>query len=165
ELPRDEADEQSQAYDEMRKKVMEQLRRAFRPEFLNRVSATIVFKSLSREELMSIVDLELLKVRERLSEHALILDVTEPAKALLGEKGYDPEFGARPLRRVITNMIEDRLSDGILAGTYKLGSTIHIDAKDGELLMNALESESNESHNDGESGTEVNLAAASPETN
>jgi ATP-dependent Clp protease ATP-binding subunit ClpC len=139
EVPRDEAQTQQQDYEEMRKKVMEQLRRAFRPEFLNRVSATIVFRSLTRDEIKQIVDLELNKVRERLSEHALILDVTDAARTLLGEKGYDPEFGARPLRRVITNMVEDRLSDGILAGTFKLGSTIHIDAKDGELVMEAVE--------------------------
>jgi len=134
-LPRDEERQQARDYEEMRKKVMEQLRRAFRPEFLNRVSATIVFKSLTREEIMEIVDLELNKVRERLSEHALILDVTDAAKAFLGEKGYDPEYGARPLRRVITNLVEDRLSDGILAGTYKIGSTVHIDVLDGELSM------------------------------
>jgi ATP-dependent Clp protease ATP-binding subunit ClpC len=140
EVQRDEAEVQQQSYDEMRKKVMDQLRRAFRPEFLNRVSATIVFRPLTREELTAIVDLELNKVRERLSEHALVLDVTEAAKVLLGDKGYDPEFGARPLRRVITNMVEDRLSDGILAGTFKLGSTIHIDAADGELVMTTLES-------------------------
>jgi ATP-dependent Clp protease ATP-binding subunit ClpC len=139
EVPRDEDQTQQQDYDEMRKKVMDQLRRAFRPEFLNRVSATIVFRSLTRDELKQIVDLELHKVRERLSEHALVLDVTDAAKMLLGEKGYDPEFGARPLRRVITNMVEDRLSDGILAGTFKLGSTIHIDAKDGELVMETVE--------------------------
>ncbi len=141
ELPREEAATLAQDYDEMRKKVMEQLRRAFRPEFLNRVSATIVFRSLTREELTQIVDLELNKVRERLAEHALILEVTESAKIVLGEKGYDPEFGARPLRRVITNMVEDRLSDGILAGTFKLGSTIHIDAQEGELVMTPIESE------------------------
>jgi len=139
EVPRDDAQTQQQDYEEMRKKVMDQLRRAFRPEFLNRVSATIVFRSLTRDEIKQIVDLELNKVRERLSEHALILDVTDAARTLLGEKGYDPEFGARPLRRIITNMVEDRLSDGILAGTFKLGSTIHIDAKDGELVMEAVE--------------------------
>ncbi len=141
-LPRDEEQSQAQEYDEMRKKVMEQLRRAFRPEFLNRVSATIVFRSLTKDEIKAIVDLELHKVRERLSEHALILDVTDAAKDLLGEKGYDPEFGARPLRRIITNMVEDRLSDGILAGTFKLGSTIHIDAKEGELVFETKESQS-----------------------
>jgi len=143
-LPRDDSETVAQEYDEMRKKVMEQLRRAFRPEFLNRVSATIVFKPLTREELMSIVDLELNKVRERLSEHALMLEVTDAAKVLLGEKGYDPEFGARPLRRVITNMVEDRMSDGILAGTFKLGSTVKIDAAEGELTMTPIETESNQ---------------------
>jgi ATP-dependent Clp protease ATP-binding subunit ClpC len=93
--------------------------------FQSYLSATIVFRPLTREELTAIVDLELNKMRERLAEHALVLDMTEPAKILLGEKGYDPEFGARPLRRVITNMVEDRLSDGILAGTFKLGSTLY----------------------------------------
>src|SRR5258708_39353142 len=156
EVPRNEEATEVQAYDEMRKKVMEQLRRAFRPEFLNRVSATIVFRSLTRPELTEIVDLELNKVRERLSEHALVLDVSEPAKELLGNKGYDPEFGARPLRRVITNMVEDRLSDGILAGTFKLGSTVHIDAQEGELVMTAIETEAHPAPDEA-------TAAASPE--
>jgi ATP-dependent Clp protease ATP-binding subunit ClpC len=140
-LPRDESAEQARDYDEMRKKVMDQLRRAFRPEFLNRVSGTIVFRSLSRDELMEIVDLEINKVRERLAEHALTLEVTDAAKGLLGEKGYDPEYGARPLRRVITNMVEDRLSDGILAGTFKIASTVLVDATDGELIMQMIESQ------------------------
>ena len=139
-VPRDEESSQAKDYEEMRKKVMDQLRRAFRPEFLNRVSGTIVFRSLSREEITQIVDLELNKVRERLSEHALMLDITPEAKALLAEKGYDPEYGARPLRRVITNLVEDRLSDGILSGTFKIGSAVHIDAKDGELVMTTEES-------------------------
>lgn len=140
ELPRDETKLQQQEYDEMRKKVTEQLRRAFRPEFLNRVSATIVFRSLSREELMQIVDLELDKVRERVIEHAVTLELTDAAKAFLGEKGYDPEYGARPLRRVITNLVEDRLSDGILSGIFKAGSTILLDVADGELIMSMVES-------------------------
>ncbi|MBX3086639.1 MAG: ATP-dependent Clp protease ATP-binding subunit [Anaerolineae bacterium] len=134
-IPRDEQVAEAQAYDEMRKRVTEQLRRAFRPEFLNRVSATIVFKSLTKEEIKAIVELELNKVRERVAEHALVLDVTDEARSLLGEKGYDPEYGARPLRRVITNMVEDRLSDGILSGIFKIGSTVRIDAVDGELTM------------------------------
>jgi ATP-dependent Clp protease ATP-binding subunit ClpC len=153
EVRRDEAELQEQNYDEIRKKVMDQLRRAFRPEFLNRVSATIVFRPLSREELMSIVDLELEKVRERIREMAFTIEVTNAAKMLLGEKGYDPDFGARPLRRIITNMVEDRLSDGILSGSLKLGSAILIDAKDGELTFTPIES--------GASDAEV--ATASPE--
>ncbi len=139
EVPRDEAQSQTQEYDEMRKKVMDQLRRAFRPEFLNRVSATIVFRSLSRDEIKAIVDLELNKVRERLSEHALVLELTDAAKQLLSEKGYDPEYGARPLRRVITNLVEDRLSDGILSGVFKIGSTVRVDAVEGEIVMNTVE--------------------------
>jgi ATP-dependent Clp protease ATP-binding subunit ClpC len=157
-VPREEDESQAADYDEMRKKVMEQLRRAFRPEFLNRVSATIVFRSLTREEITAIVDLELNKVRERLAEHALVLEMTDAAKQLLAEKGYDPEFGARPLRRVITNMVEDRLSDGILAGTFKLGSTIRIDAQDGELTFNPIE-------NEPAPVLDVSAAAASPEAN
>ncbi|MCE7946857.1 MAG: ATP-dependent Clp protease ATP-binding subunit [Chloroflexi bacterium CFX4] len=145
-LPRDESAEQARDYDEMRKKVMDQLRRAFRPEFLNRVSGTIVFRSLTRDELMEIVDLEINKVRERLAEHALTLEVTDAAKGLLGEKGYDPEYGARPLRRVITNMVEDRLSDGILAGTFKIASTVLVDAADGELIMQMIESQNGSAH-------------------
>jgi len=122
-------------YDDMRKKVTEQLKRAFKPEFLNRVSATIVFRALTREEIQQIVDLELRKVSERLSDHALTITLTDSAKALLGEKGYDPEFGARPLRRVITNMVEDRLSDGILSGEFPIGSTVRIDAVNNELTF------------------------------
>jgi len=144
--PRDENAEQVRDYEEMRKKVLEQLRRAFRPEFLNRVSAIIVFRSLTREEILQIVDLEINKLRQRLTEHNLKLEITDAAKALLGEKGYDPEYGARPLRRVITNMVEDRLSDGILAGTFKVGSTILIDAVDGELVMNTIESPNGVEH-------------------
>jgi ATP-dependent Clp protease ATP-binding subunit ClpC len=155
ERPVDENSMQEQTYEDISRKVRDQLRRAFRPEFLNRVSATIVFRPLSREELMEIVDLELDKVRERISEHALVLDVTDAAKALLGEKGYDPEFGARPLRRVITNMVEDRLSDGILAGTFKLGSTVHIDAENGELVMTEVQTDG------GTPSSEVDLSEAS----
>src|SRR5260370_24541123 len=102
------------------------------------------------------VDLEVQKVREGWDEHALVLEVTDAAKLLLGNKGYDPEFGARPLRRVITNMVEDRLSDGILAGTFKLGSTVHIDAQEGELVMSAIETEAHPAPDEA-------TAAASPE--
>jgi ATP-dependent Clp protease ATP-binding subunit ClpC len=134
-----EAADEARTYDDMRKKVMEQLRRAFRPEFLNRVSATIVFRSLTREEIKAIVELELKKVAERVSEQALVLDVTDAAKDLLALRGYDAEYGARPLRRVITNLVEDRLSDGILSGTYKLGATVRIDAVDNEITLTQIE--------------------------
>ncbi len=116
-----------QDYTEMRKSVMESLRRAFRPEFLNRVDATIVFRALSKEEITEIVDLEIQKVNERLEERAMALRLTDAAKTFLADEGFDPDFGARPLRRVVTNMVEDRLSDVILAGEIKLGSIVLID--------------------------------------
>jgi ATP-dependent Clp protease ATP-binding subunit ClpC len=116
-----------QDYDEMRKNVMDSLRRAFRPEFLNRVDATIVFRALSKEEITKIVDLELAKVNDRLAERAMTLTATDAARNYLAEKGFDPDYGARPLRRLITNLVEDRLSDVILAGDIKLGSTVLVD--------------------------------------
>jgi ATP-dependent Clp protease ATP-binding subunit ClpC len=163
-VPVDEERQSARDYDEMRKKVMEQLRRAFRPEFLNRVSGTVVFRSLTREEITAIVELELNKVRERLSEHALMLVLTDEAKNLLAEKGYDPEYGARPLRRVITNLVEDRMSDGILSGQFKLGSTVHIDAKDGELVFSQIDApitlSDGENGENGEMGTAALTAGA-----
>nr|PZN58599.1 MAG: NDP-hexose 4-ketoreductase [Chloroflexota bacterium] len=129
-----EADEKRN-YEEMRKNVMEQLRRAFRPEFINRVDATVVFRSLSRAEIKQIVDLELDKVRERLIEHAITLEVSEEAREWLAEKGYDPDYGARPLRRLIQNEIEDVLSDGILSGKFELASVVHVDVADGEIVF------------------------------
>jgi len=138
--PRDDAKEEQFQYDEMRKNVTEQLRRAFRPEFLNRVDATIVFRALTRNEIKQIVDLELKKVGERLIEHAITLDVTDGARDWMAMKGYDPEFGARPLRRLIQNEVEDSLSDGILSGQFKLASEVRVTVgDDGELLLEAVE--------------------------
>ncbi|MBC7870438.1 MAG: ATP-dependent Clp protease ATP-binding subunit [Chitinophagaceae bacterium] len=131
---------EKETYDDMRKNVIEQLRRAFRPEFLNRVDASIVFRSLTREEIKQIVDFELIKVSERLIEHAITLDVTEPARDWIAEKGYDPEYGARPLRRLIQNEIEDALSDGILGGKFTIGGLVRIGVgDDGELIMEQTE--------------------------
>jgi len=139
--PRNDALDEKQNYDDMRKNVTEQLRRMFRPEFLNRVDATVVFRALSRAEIKQIVDLELAKVKERLVEHAITLDITEEGREWLAEKGYDPEFGARPLRRLIQNEVEDALSDGILGGKFKVASMIRVTAKDGELVLEAAEEE------------------------
>jgi len=131
---------EKETYDDMRKNVIEQLRRAFRPEFLNRVDASIVFRSLTREEIKQIVDFELSKVSERLIEHAITLDVTEAAREWIADKGYDPEYGARPLRRLIQNEIEDALSDGILGGRFTIAGLVRIDAgEDGELVMEQTE--------------------------
>lgn len=130
-------DEKSEelAYEEMRDKLMGQLKRVFRPEFLNRVDATIVFRSLTKAEITDIVDLELAKVQERLAEHQINLNVTDAAKTLLADEGYDPDYGARPLRRVIQYRVEDALSDTLLAGEFKDGDTIVVDAEDNKIVL------------------------------
>ncbi len=141
-LPSGEGGEE-QDYQEMRKNVMENLRRAFRPEFLNRVDATIVFRALTKEEIADIVDLEMKKVNERLAERAMSLTITDAARTYLADKGYDPDYGARPLRRLITSLVEDKLSDVILAGSIKLGSTVRVDhdADNDELTFSEVQPE------------------------
>ena len=132
------------SFDEMRKNVTDQLRRMFRPEFLNRVDATIVFRSLTKDEIKQIVELELNKVRERLIEHAITLELTDEARDWLAEKGYDPEYGARPLRRLIQNEIEDALSDGILGGRFHLAGVVRAAVREGELVLENVEEETDE---------------------
>ncbi|WP_228845336.1 ATP-dependent Clp protease ATP-binding subunit [Phototrophicus methaneseepsis] len=131
----DEDQKAEEDYSDMSKNVMDQVRRMFRPEFLNRVDATIIFRSLSPQEIESIVDLELNKVRERLIEHAITLHVTEEGRAWLAREGYDSEYGARPLRRLIQNEIEDRMSDGILAGDFTIGSTVRVTTDENDDLV------------------------------
>jgi ATP-dependent Clp protease ATP-binding subunit ClpC len=137
--PRDEATDAAASaehdYEEMRKKLLEELKRAFLPEFLNRVDNVIVFHALSREEIAQIVYLELDKVRTRLVEYDMELDVTEAARAVLAEEGYSEEYGARPLRRVIQSRIEDALSDAILAGEFEAGDTVLVDAEEDEIVL------------------------------
>jgi ATP-dependent Clp protease ATP-binding subunit ClpC len=140
-LPRDEAAEQRLAYDEMRKTLTEALRKVFRPEFLNRVDATVVFHALTREQIAEIVDLELAKVGERLHDHAIALRASPEARRLLADLGYDPEMGARPLKRVIQNKVEDRMSDALLSGEFKHGDRVLVDAADKEIVLRLDESE------------------------
>jgi ATP-dependent Clp protease ATP-binding subunit ClpC len=117
------------AYSDMQKKLNTALKRAFRPEFINRVDSTIIFRSLSKEDLHEIVSLELDKVAGRLTEYEIVLDATPDAIDKLSELGYDPEFGARPLRRVIQAKVEDPLSDGLLSGKFQQKSTIMADVE------------------------------------
>ena len=131
--------DQKAEYADMRKNVTDQLRRMFRPEFLNRVDATIVFRSLSKDEIKQIVELELNKVRERLIEHAITLELTEDAREWLADKGYDPDYGARPLRRLLQSAIEDELSDGILSGRFQLAGIVRVTVHDGELVLENVE--------------------------
>jgi ATP-dependent Clp protease ATP-binding subunit ClpC len=134
-LKRDEEAEEHQAYEEMRKKLMVSLKRVFRPEFINRLDSVIVFRSLNKEDITNIVELELDKVAVRLEEHELELNATPAALELLAELGYDPEMGARPLRRVIQQKVEDKLSDAVLAGEFKDGDLIIVDVEDDDIIL------------------------------
>jgi ATP-dependent Clp protease ATP-binding subunit ClpC len=132
---RDAAHSEHEAYDDMKDKVLGELKHIFRPEFLNRIDGTIVFHALSREDITQIVDLELDKVRERLQEYHFDLSLTDAAREYLAEAGYDPNFGARPLRRVIQAEVEDALSEAVLAGRFRENDVVEIDAEDGELVF------------------------------
>ena len=136
-MKRDEATEERLSYEDMRKKLNESLKRAFRPEFINRMDSVVIFRSLNKEDIQKIVSLELSKVSERLVEHNLVLTASEEALATLATMGYDSEFGARPLRRVIQQRVEDPLSDRLLAGEFVNGDTIFVDInEDGEIVLN-----------------------------
>ncbi len=134
-IKRDEELEEKLAYQEMRKKLLDSLKRVFRPEFINRVDAVIVFRSLSMESIKEIVHLEVDKVSLRLEDHDIVINLTPAALDLLAEMGYDPEMGARPLKRVIQKHIEDAFSDALLAGEFEDGDTIIVDAVDGEIKL------------------------------
>jgi ATP-dependent Clp protease ATP-binding subunit ClpC len=124
----------------MRKKLTETLKRAFRPEFINRVDNVIVFRSLTRENIQQIVKLELAKVSQRLTEHRITIEASPAALSLLGEQGYDPDMGARPLRRVIQLKVEDQLSDNLLSGGFVDGDHIQVDVNpDGDIILTRAE--------------------------
>ena len=128
-LKRNEVTEERLAYEEMRKKLLDALRRVFRPEFINRLDSVIVFRSLNKDDITQIVELELKKVSQRLEEHSVMLQATPAALELLANLGYDPDMGARPLRRVIQNKVEDPLSDALLAGEFEDCVTILVDVR------------------------------------
>jgi ATP-dependent Clp protease ATP-binding subunit ClpA len=121
--------------DKIREKVMESLREQFRPEFLNRVDDIIVFQALTEDELSHIVELQLAEVAERLTEKHITLSVTAAAKTYLAKEGYNPDFGARPLKRLIQNKILDELALKLLEGVAKEGSTVTVDAKKNLLTL------------------------------
>jgi len=115
----DETKTQQMDYDKMKEKLLDELKKSFRPEFLNRIDGVVVFHSLSKDNIRKIVDLMLAQVSQQLAEKEIKLEVTDAAKDFLGEKGYDEVFGARPLRRVIQDMIEDKLSESVLRSEFK----------------------------------------------
>ncbi|MEK5378693.1 ATP-dependent protease ATP-binding subunit ClpC [Niallia sp. FSL W8-0635] len=124
-----------QDYKDMKGKVMEELKRAFRPEFLNRIDETIVFHALEKKHLKEIVTLMADQLVKRLTEQDIQLTITEAAKEKIAEEGYDPEYGARPLRRAIQKHIEDRLSEELLKGTVLTGQQIELDVENGEFTV------------------------------
>jgi ATP-dependent Clp protease ATP-binding subunit ClpC len=122
----------------MKEMLRKEVERTFRPEFINRVDEIIVFRSLTREDLVTIIDYEVRKVYKRLREHNLELSLDEAAKEFLITKGYNPDFGARPLRRAIEQLVEDPLSEAILRGEYKGCSKINVSTKDDHLFFEGL---------------------------
>jgi len=135
-LMRDQNQDEKLAYEEMSKKLLDALKKSFRPEFINRLDSIIVFHALSRENIHNIAKMELKKVAERLKERDITLQATDAAIEKLAEKGYDPEMGARPLRRVIQLEIEDQLSDDLLAEKFKDGDTVWIDVdEEGRFIL------------------------------
>jgi ATP-dependent Clp protease ATP-binding subunit ClpC len=134
-LKHDEETEEKLAYEEMRKKLMDSLKRVFRPEFINRLDSVIVFRALSKEDIQEIVKLELDKVAERLKDHDITLTATPVALDKLAELGYDPDMGARPLKRVIQQKVEDALSDAMLSGTFQDGDNVIVDFREEEIVL------------------------------
>jgi ATP-dependent Clp protease ATP-binding subunit ClpC len=121
------SDETGMSYDDMKNRIMGDLKKVFRPEFLNRIDEVIVFHKLAKEEVKEIIDLMINRVRVQVAEHELQLELTDEAKDLLVEKGWDPSMGARPLRRAIQRYIEDPLADEVLrAGPMTPGSTVMV---------------------------------------
>jgi ATP-dependent Clp protease ATP-binding subunit ClpC len=120
-------DDTGLSYEDMKTRIMGELKKVFRPELLNRIDEVIVFHKLSKEEITTIVDLMMKRLREQMAEHEAAIELTESAKELLVEKGYDPAMGARPLRRAIQRYIEDPLADFVLGRSIKPGSTILVD--------------------------------------
>jgi ATP-dependent Clp protease ATP-binding subunit ClpC len=129
-------------YDEMKTRIMGELKKVFRPEFLNRIDDVVVFHQLEKDEVKTIVELLLRRIRESLAERGLQLELAEDAKDLLVEKGWDPSMGARPLRRAIQRYIEDPLADFVLRAELPAGATVMVErAPDGEVSLTVREPE------------------------
>jgi ATP-dependent Clp protease ATP-binding subunit ClpB len=130
-----EASRRGEDDDRLKDKLMDVLRHTFRPEFLNRVDETVIFKSLGKGEIEKIVEIQLKDLRKRLAERKLSLEVTPEAKAMLAERGYDPVFGARPLKRTIQRMIENPLAVEVLAGHFTEGDHILVEPDGGTFTF------------------------------
>ena len=135
----DESKVQQKSYDRMKENLLGELKKTFRPEFINRIDGVVVFHPLDKDQIRQIVDLMLVSVTKQLAEKGIKLEITETAKDLLGRKGYDEVFGARPLRRTIQDLVEDRLSEDLLRAGFKDGDSVVVDlAENGEELSIAV---------------------------
>ncbi|TME65642.1 MAG: AAA family ATPase [Chloroflexi bacterium] len=131
--------------EEVQRQVRQRLREeGFRPEFINRIDEIIVFHQITREQMKDIVDIQINRLRPRLEERHITLQVTDAARNLLAEMGFDPQFGARPLKRVIQREIENRIAHGILDGTIREGDTVVVDAKDGKIVLYPVRAQAQE---------------------
>ena len=131
----EEAQKAADQHAKMKEKVLNAMKSAFRPEFINRLDATIVFHSLSKEHIRQIVENEVKGIERQLAAKGVKLEITVDALDWIGEKGYDPVFGARPLRRVIQSEIEDRLSEALLEERFHSGDTVRVDVQNGEIVL------------------------------
>ena len=127
--------DEKMTYEKMKDRVMDELKKSFRPEFLNRIDEVIVFHSLTQEDVKQIVDLLMRRVTDQLKAKDLEIELTDAAKTVLAEKGFDPSLGARPLRRTIQRLVEDPLSEKLLWKEFRAGQTIIVDARDGEIVF------------------------------
>jgi ATP-dependent Clp protease ATP-binding subunit ClpC len=123
------------SYDKMREKTLDEAKKAFRPEFLNRLDDVIVFRQLAKPDLVIILDLEVNKVMERLKHKSITLVLDEKAKDFLVEKGFDPQYGARPMRRSVEKNLEDPLAEELLRGNLNPGEPVQVSAADGKLTF------------------------------
>ncbi len=122
-------------YESMKNRIMDEMKRVFRPEFLNRVDEVIVFHQLTRDEIVQIVDLMLDRVRQQMAAHGMNLEVTQGVREMLAAEGFDPQFGARPLRRAVQRLVEDPLSEEILLGRFVHGDTVRAEVEDGKIFF------------------------------
>jgi ATP-dependent Clp protease ATP-binding subunit ClpC len=136
--------DRDKTYEVMKNQIMDELKRTFRPEFLNRIDEVIVFHPLEEEHLMEIVNLMLLELARRLADYNIRLEVDSAAKALIAKEGYDPTYGARPLRRVIQKRLEDEISEMMLRGTFTHNDTIVVGTDEDKLTFRKPEAAASE---------------------
>jgi len=127
--------ERGKDFEEIESLVREELKRYFKPEFINRIDSVVIFKPLKKEHVKQIVQLMINRLEERLKDKNLKLQISDAAKEYLANKGYDPAFGARPLRRVIEKEVETPLATKLIAGEINEGDTVLIDVKDGKIIV------------------------------